>query len=110
MFSSNYLASMMLLVGASLCPLLIIGLLFWFLILAVIKIKNLLVKRQQSRSTPCHNCVYFSKHEELRCAVNPCQVLTKNAVNCRDFEQKTGYQVYDYKLRSNSLIEHRSPR
>ena len=99
MFSSTYFASIMLLVGISLCPLLVIAFLFWFLALAVIKIKNILIKRKQWRSTPCPNCIYFTQYQELRCAVNPCQVLTKYAVNCSDFEPIIGCRVYDYNLK-----------
>lgn len=110
MFSSTYFASIMLLVGVSLCPLLVIVLFLWFLTLAAIKIKNFLIRQRQWRSTPCPNCIYFTKHQELRCAVNPCHVLTKNAVNCRDFQLNTRHEIYDYKLRDNTRIEHHSLR
>lgn len=105
MFLNTYFASIMLLVGVSLCPLLVIALFLWFLTLAAVKMKNFLIRQRQWRSTPCPNCVYFTKHQELRCAVNPCHVLTKNASNCRDFEPKVGYPVYDYQLRGKPAIE-----
>ncbi|MEM8832080.1 MAG: hypothetical protein AAGE96_22405 [Cyanobacteria bacterium P01_G01_bin.19] len=106
MFFSTYFASIMVLVGVSLCPLLVIVLFLWFLTLAAVKIKGFVIKQRQWRSTPCPNCIYFTKHQELRCAVNPCQVLTQDAVHCRDFQLNTEYQIYDYKLRENNPIEH----
>ncbi len=84
--------------GVALCPLTLIFFLLWFLILATIKIRDQLTKHRQWHSTPCPRCVYFTNHHELRCAVNPCQVLTKNAVNCRDFEPIVGCRIYDYGL------------
>ncbi len=72
--------------------------LFWFLGLAIIQIKDQVTKWRQWHSTPCPHCIYFTNCDELKCAVNPCQVLSKNAVNCRDFAPIVGCRIYDYKL------------
>jgi len=40
---------------------------------------------------PCRHCQYFSANRYLPCAVNPEQVLTTQAINCRDFQQKETY-------------------
>ncbi len=82
--------------SSAVCPLMLIIFLFWFLGLAMIKIREEITKRRQWHSTPCPHCSYFTNYHELRCAVNPCQVLTKNAVNCRDFEPIVDCRIYDY--------------
>ena len=84
--------------GVALCPLMLIIFFFWFLGLAIIQIKDKVTKWRQWNCTPCPHCVYFTNCDELRCAVNPCQVLTKNAVNCRDFAPIVGCRIYDYKI------------
>lgn len=94
-------SSITLLLGVALCPLMLIFFLLWFLGLAIIKIRDEIIKRRQWHSTPCPHCIYFTNHDELRCAVNPCQVLTKNAVNCRDFEPIVGYRIYNDGLREH---------
>ncbi len=83
-----------LILGVAVCPLMLIIFLFWFLGLAIINIQDEITKRRQWNSTPCPHCAYFTNYHELRCAVNPCQVLTKNAVNCRDFEPTVGCRIY----------------
>ncbi len=80
--------------GVAVCPLMLSIFLFWFLGLAIINIRDEITIRRQWHSTPCPHCVYFTNNHELRCAVNPCQVLTKNAVNCRDFEPTVGCRIY----------------
>jgi len=37
---------------------------------------------------PCRHCQYFSANRYLPCAVNPEQVLTSEAINCRDFQKR----------------------
>ena len=93
-----FLSSIILILGVALCPLMLTIFLLWFLRLAIIKIRDETTKRRQWNSTPCPHCIYFTNYPELRCAVNPCQVLTKNAVNCRDFEPIVGCRIYDYGL------------
>ncbi|MEM8718561.1 MAG: hypothetical protein AAGE84_04535 [Cyanobacteria bacterium P01_G01_bin.39] len=92
---------MMLTLGVVICPLLLIVMFSWFLRLAIIEIKNKIIKRQQWHSTPCPGCIYFMNCRELQCAVNPCQVLTKSAVDCRDFQAVVGVRVYDYKIKNH---------
>ena len=70
----------------------------WFLKLAIVEVRDKIVKYQLWKNTPCPNCIYFVDRRELKCAVNPCQALTKNAVDCRDFEPIIGIRVHDYSL------------
>ena len=37
---------------------------------------------------PCRNCHYFKANRYLPCAVNPTQVLTAEAQNCSDFQER----------------------
>lgn len=37
---------------------------------------------------PCRHCQYFNANRFLSCAVNPTQVLTAEAANCRDFQAR----------------------
>ncbi|MEQ8540496.1 MAG: hypothetical protein RIB93_23955 [Coleofasciculus sp. D1-CHI-01] len=37
---------------------------------------------------PCLNCKYFKNDPYLKCAVNPCTVLTEEAANCSDYSSK----------------------
>ncbi|MEO1341285.1 MAG: hypothetical protein AAFV28_09120 [Cyanobacteria bacterium J06635_13] len=96
------MTSITLVLGAVICPLLAIALFLYFLRLAIVEIKHKAEERQQWRATPCPNCIYFNNSRELRCAVNPCEVMTKNSVDCRDFQQIVGVRIYDYKIKNYS--------
>jgi len=37
---------------------------------------------------PCHNCRFFNNGMYLKCAVHPSNVLTKEAIACRDYYSK----------------------
>ncbi|MGD1921171.1 MAG: hypothetical protein ACFCAD_21175 [Pleurocapsa sp.] len=102
MICSLLLTKIMIILGVISCPLLLLLMFAWFLRLAIIEIKNKITKYKLWHNTPCPNCVYFVDYQELKCAVNPCQALTKNAHNCRDFEPIVGARVYDYRI-ENSL-------
>ncbi|MEL6929681.1 MAG: hypothetical protein AAFO95_13715 [Cyanobacteria bacterium J06600_6] len=65
----------------------------------IIEIKDKVNERQQWRATPCPSCIYFNNCQELKCAVNPCEVMTKNAVGCRDFQPIVGVRIHDYKIK-----------
>jgi len=41
--------------------------------------------QRASRRYPCSRCRYFTEEVLLKCAVNPVEVLTEAAVDCRDF-------------------------
>ena len=96
MIDSLSFSKIMMTLGAVICPFLLIALLIWFLRLAIITVKEKIIKYQQWRTTPCPNCIYFVDRSELKCAVRPCEVLTKNAVGCRDFQAIVGTRIYDY--------------
>jgi len=44
--------------------------------------------QRASRRYPCSQCRYFTGEALLKCAVNPLEVLTEAAVDCRDFAKK----------------------
>ena len=99
MIDSLSFSKIMITLGVVICPFLLIALLIWFLRLAIITVKEKIIKYQQWRTTPCMNCIYFIDRSELKCAVHPCEVLTKNAVDCRDFQAIVGTRIYDYGIR-----------
>ena len=99
MINSLSFASVTLVLGAVVCPLLTIALFIYFLRLAIVEIKHQALQHQQWRATPCPSCIYFNNCRELKCAVNPCQVLTKNAVDYRDFQPIVGVRIHDYKIK-----------
>ncbi|MGB7413523.1 MAG: hypothetical protein WA902_04875 [Thermosynechococcaceae cyanobacterium] len=35
-------------------------------------------------SIPCHRCVFFTGHYQLKCTVRPYAALTEQAINCSD--------------------------
>lgn len=35
-------------------------------------------------SIPCHRCVYFTGHYQLKCTVHPSEALTEQAIHCPD--------------------------
>ncbi len=37
------------------------------------------------KQVPCKNCRFFNNNYHLKCAVNPCTALTKEAINCSDY-------------------------
>lgn len=101
MIDSLSFCNFMLTLGVIICPFLLIIICVWFCGLTIIKIKDKIIIFQQWRSTPCPNCVYFVDCSELKCAVNPGEVLTKSAVNCRDFQAIIGTRRHD-----SGIIKH----
>ncbi|BAY35309.1 hypothetical protein NIES2107_72210 (plasmid) [Nostoc carneum NIES-2107] len=51
-----------------------------------LKIEREFHKINVSHEYPCHNCRFFSRSKYLQCAVNPADVLTKAAIDCRDYQ------------------------
>lgn len=64
----------------------------------LILLRSNLLKSFQNRLTPlkglhqvpCLNCKYFKNDPYLKCAVNPCTVLTEEAANCSEYCSKDG--------------------
>lgn len=83
--AQEFVSNTLLFVGVILGPLSLLVLMFWFIGLALRDLRRELIQMRQFRSTPCHRCLYFSGCEELKCAVNPYEVLTQAAQNCKDF-------------------------
>ena len=81
----NSILMIILTLGVAVCPLMLIIFLFWFLGLAMIKIRDEITKGRQWHSTLCPHCSYFTNYHELSCAVN-----------YRDFEPIVGCRIYDY--------------
>ncbi len=96
MIDSLFFCNFMLTLGVIICPFLLIIICIWGGGLTIIKIKKKIIKFQQWHSTPCANCVFFLNCNELKCAVNPGEVLTKNAVNCRDFQAIIGTRTHNF--------------
>jgi|GEM_PF-4700861 len=42
---------------------------------------------QRSKKIPCHTCQYFSNSSHLKCAVHPTLVLSKDAIDCSDYQK-----------------------
>ncbi|MBR8838365.1 MAG: hypothetical protein DSM106950_31280 [Stigonema ocellatum SAG 48.90 = DSM 106950] len=47
--------------------------------------ENAKVISNRFKQVPCKNCQFFKDNHYLNCAVNPCIVLTKEALNCSDY-------------------------
>jgi hypothetical protein len=43
------------------------------------------LKQVKTVSFPCKNCKFYNSNNYLRCAVNPAEVLTEKAKDCRDY-------------------------
>ncbi|MEQ9232833.1 hypothetical protein [Coleofasciculus sp. E2-BRE-01] len=50
--------------------------------------RNRLTPIKRLHQVPCLNCKYFKNDPYLKCAVNPCTVLTEEAANCSDYCSK----------------------
>ena len=44
---------------------------------------------RRMHQVPCSRCVYFTGDYNLKCTVRPCDALTEQAIDCRDFEVAT---------------------
>ena len=98
MYISSYsdCADVFLMMGIALCPLALLILLIWFLREFFIALRYWIVRKQHIDLIPCYRCIYYTGYEELKCTVNPCIALTKDASSCLDFESN--------KLPQNSKI------
>jgi hypothetical protein len=45
-------------------------------------------KQVKPVSLPCKNCKYYDSNNYLKCAVNPAEVLTEKAKDCRDYSSQ----------------------
>ncbi|GEM_PF-6145221 len=88
MYISSYsdCADVFLMMGIALCPLALLILLIWFSREFFIAVRYWIVKKQHIDLIPCYGCIYYTGYEELKCTVNPCMALTKDASSCLDFE------------------------
>lgn len=50
--------------------------------------QNRLTPIKRLNQVPCLNCKYFKNDPYLKCAVNPCVVLTEEAANCSEYCSK----------------------
>ncbi|PMB14688.1 hypothetical protein [Fischerella thermalis] len=84
--SQTFLTDVVLILGASLCPLVLLVLLIGF-VWAICAAFHLSVTRlKHLHSIPCDRCVYFTGCQYLKCTVHPYKALTEDAVDCLDFE------------------------
>ncbi|AUT01681.1 hypothetical protein CLI64_15530 [Nostoc sp. CENA543] len=51
-----------------------------------IKLYHQAQKLKSLDSSPCKKCRFFADNSYLKCAVNPCTVLTASAINCHDYQ------------------------
>lgn len=92
-------SSLVLVVGIAICPLLIIMSLAYGLLLTIKKISDRIIAQKRWLFSPCPHCFYFHDCPELPCAVNPDIVLTKKALDCRDFKPTIEQKIYNQKVR-----------
>ncbi|NEQ98281.1 MAG: hypothetical protein F6K30_16435 [Cyanothece sp. SIO2G6] len=82
---SSLVSDILLLIGVLVGPICLLASIIWL----TQKVIRLGIKwfshLYRLRTTPCGRCVYYTGCEELACAVNPCDVLTKAARDCKDF-------------------------
>lgn len=45
--------------------------------------------RKPHNWVPCRNCIFFKSNPYLKCAVNPIDALTTNAIDCTDYTPHT---------------------
>ena len=43
------------------------------------------LKHRQFRAVPCRRCAFFKDSPYLKCAINPVNALTVNAIDCTDY-------------------------
>ena len=79
------IATVLLLIAILLGPIVLLSIMLWFTVNVSIRIGQWFWRSYRSKTTPCGNCLYYTGHQQLACAVNPCMVLTKNAKSCQDF-------------------------
>ncbi|MEL4896448.1 hypothetical protein [Crocosphaera sp. Alani8] len=63
----------------------------WGLILILVSslvemILNIIKEAKKMHKIPCNCCQYFTNDYRLKCTVNPFQVSTEAAINCRDYQ------------------------
>ncbi|BAY40963.1 hypothetical protein NIES2111_53530 [Nostoc sp. NIES-2111] len=79
-------------IAISLSPL---GLVFSWVIFFVIlrKVRSVIENKmvftvKSSHHLPCKNCQFYSHNHYLKCAVQPCVVMTEEAKNCSEYLPK----------------------
>lgn len=76
----------------------VVPLLFLFIFsVAFLKQSNIIqalyhriVALKLSTQIPCFKCQFFKQNQYLQCAVQPCLVLSKEAIHCPDFQSNRG--------------------
>lgn len=67
----------------------IVGAVFLFIILQFLKItqnKKDIFNIDCMKECPCRRCKFFVDNNYIKCAVNPSIVLTKQAINCSEYQ------------------------
>ncbi|MBO3462716.1 hypothetical protein G7B40_034260 [Aetokthonos hydrillicola Thurmond2011] len=52
--------------------------------------QNAKLNTNRFKQVPCRNCQFFNDNHYLNCAVQPSNVLTKEALNCSDYLPNNG--------------------
>lgn len=69
----------------------IVGAFFWVIIANTLKItqnKNGILNLNHLQQYPCRNCRFFNDNNYIKCAVHPSAALTKQALNCSDYQPR----------------------
>ncbi len=83
--TSIHIDRILLIFGLVLGPLYILAITLWLTLDAVKSLAGWLLRAYYLKTTPCSHCIYYTRCEELTCAVNPYDALTKAARDCQDF-------------------------
>ena len=43
------------------------------------------IGRRQYHAVPCRRCIFFKNNPYLKCAINPIDAMTVNAIDCADY-------------------------
>ncbi|MBD6620569.1 hypothetical protein FNW02_33565 [Komarekiella sp. 'clone 1'] len=68
-----------------------VGAIYLFIISSFLKFtekKNRVSNVVELKQYPCRNCKFFDDNNYLKCAVNPSDVLTKQAINCSEYQMR----------------------
>ena len=94
--AQEFVTKTLLFIGVVLGPLSLLILMVWFSVLALQDLRRQLIELHQLWSTPCHQCLYFSGSEELKCAVHPYEALTPAAKDCQDYTQPSSAKHFKW--------------
>lgn len=72
-----------------LCPILIWLVLVGFFLSIFLAVQDGITRLKRLHQIPCSRCAFFTGDYRLKCTIHPCQALSEEAINCRDYEPIT---------------------